>query len=134
MHCDIESALDKIVTAKRQIVEHQADIELRIGRGEASDRVAESQGGQRFRREYFQWALRHFLQPFKRSFFLFDFFDDLLAKLKMFRSGFSESDPPGRSREQPNAKMFFEISHVTRDQRPRKAQVLGGFGKTTQPE
>ena len=58
MHCDIESAFDKIIAAKRKIVEHQVDIEMRIRRRETRDRVAERQCGQRLWRKYLERAGR----------------------------------------------------------------------------
>ena len=87
MHCDIESAFDKIVAAKRKIIEHQVDIEMRIGRGETRDRVAERQRGQRFWRKNLERAGGLLLRPFERSFLFFGFLNDPLAKIKMRRPG-----------------------------------------------
>src|SRR6266545_4586893 len=67
MHRDIESTFDKIVTSKRKIIEHQVDIEMRIGRGETRDRVAERQRSQRFWRKNLERAGGLLLHPFERS-------------------------------------------------------------------
>src|SRR5574341_724331 len=85
MHCDIESAFNKIVAAKRKIIEHQVDIEMWIGRGKTRDRVAERQRGQRFWRKNLERAGGLFLHPFKRSFLFFGVLNDPLAKIEMRR-------------------------------------------------
>ena len=93
---------------------------MRIRRGKACDRVTERQCGKGLRRENLERAFGLFLQPLEGSFFLFDLFDNLLAKLKMFRSSFGKSNPARRSREQTDAQVLFEISDMTRDQRTRE--------------
>src|ERR1043166_7874332 len=103
VHGDIKAALDEVVAAKGKIIQHEADVEMRTGCGKAGDCVPQCQGGERLGREDFECALRLFLQPLQRSFLVFNLFEHLLAEVKMFRSSFSQGNPPGGSGEQMDA-------------------------------
>src|SRR4029077_16543474 len=129
MHRDIKSAFDKIIAPKRKVIEHETDMKMRIGRRETRDRITKRQRGKRFGGKNFYRAGGLLLQFFKGPFLRFYLLDNPLAKIEMLRPGLCQRYAACGPREQPNAKVFFQVRHMPRNQRARQAENLGGLGE-----
>jgi hypothetical protein len=60
----------------------------------------------------------------------FDLLSNSLAKIEMLRPGLCQSYAACRSRQQPNTEVFLQVRHMTRNQRARQSESLGGLGET----
>src|SRR5271163_2966177 len=85
------------------------------------------------RRPNLQGASRFRVSTTDSSLGSIDVLQYLLAALEVDFAALGQSDRPRRSGEQRHAELVFELGDRPGDDRGRKPQLSGGFGKTSQP-